>query len=371
VRAKPLAQGARVPAKPLAQGARVPAKRLAQGARVPAKPLAQGARVPAKPLAQEARLRVAVVVPNRDGRRWLPGLLAALRAQTRAADRLVVVDDGSRDDSVAFLRSEGVEVVCRDTSGGFAVAVNAGFAAVADCDAVALVNTDVALAPDWLARTVAVLQAAPEAGAVACKMVAMDDPGLIDDAGDTLRRDGVCEQRGRGRRDDGRFDAPGEIWGACAGAALYRRRAVVEVGGLDESYGMYLEDVDLALRLRLAGWSCRYEPVAAQHAGAGSGAAVGYFVARNTLLLTARWFPLRWAPYVAYRQASWLADAARRGPRALGQHLRGLLAVLPRLPGVWRARRGPGGTQRAAMQRAVPARPWRGPAAGGHREAAE
>ncbi|HWH93827.1 MAG TPA: glycosyltransferase family 2 protein [Baekduia sp.] len=317
-------------------------------------------------------MRVAVVVPNRDGRRWLPGMLAALRAQTRAPDRIVVVDDASRDDSVAFLRGEGVEVVERSEPGGFAAAVNAGLAVVGPgCDAVALVNTDVALDPQWLARSVEVLEAAPEAGAVACKMVGMDDPGLIDDAGDALRRDGVCEQRGRGRRDDGRFDAPGEVWGACAGAALYRRAAVAQVGGLDESYGMYLEDVDLALRLRLAGWTCRYEPVVARHAGAGSGAPVGYFVARNTLLLVVRWFPARWLPYVAYRQASWLVDAARRGPGALVEHVRGLAAALPRLPAAWRARQGVGGTQRAAMERAVPARAWRGPAAGGHPEATE
>jgi GT2 family glycosyltransferase len=328
--------------------------------------------VSAEDLGQGAGLRVAVVVPNRDGRRWLPGLLAALRAQSRPADRLVVVDDGSADDSVAYLREEGVEVVERPTAGGFAAAVNAGIAAVGeDCDAIALVNTDVALDPDWLARTAEVLQAEPAAGSVACKMVSMDDAALIDDAGDALRRDGVCEQRGRGRRDDGRFDAPGEVWGACAGAALYRRAALAQVGGFDEAYGMYLEDVDLALRLRLAGWTCRYEPVVARHAGAGSGAPVGYFVARNTLLLVVRWFPLSWAPYVAYRQASWLVAAARRGPRALGAHLRGLAAALPRLPRAWRARHGLGGTQRAAMERAVPARPWRGPAAGGHPKAAE
>jgi GT2 family glycosyltransferase len=329
--------------------------------------------VRAEPLAREARVRVAVVVPNRDGRRWLLGLLASLRAQTRAADRVIVVDDGSRDGSVAWLRGEGVEVVERGVSGGFAAAANAGFlAAKADaCDVVALINTDVVLEPDWLARMVEVLEAVPEAGAVACKMVGMDDPGSIDDAGDTLRRDGVCEQRGRGRRDDGRFDAVGEVWGACAGAALYRCDAVVGVGGFDESYGMYLEDVDLALRLRLAGWTCRYEPVVARHAGAGAGAAVGFFVARNTVLLTVRWFPLRWAPYVAYRQVSWLVDAAWRGPRAFGAHVRGLAAAVPLVPRAWRARRGPGGTQRAAMERAVPARPWRGVGAGGHPGAAE
>jgi GT2 family glycosyltransferase len=312
-------------------------------------------------------VKVAVVVPNRDGRRWLPGLLASLRAQTRAADRVVVVDDGSRDDSVAWLRGEGVEVVERATSGGFAAAVNAGLAAVADCDAVALINTDVELAPDWLARTVEVLEAVPAAGSVATKMVAMDAGATIDDAGDVLRRDGACEQRGRGRADDGRFDAPGEVWGACAGAALYRRAAMDAVGGLDEAYGMYLEDVDLALRLRLAGWTCRYEPAVARHAGAGSGAAVGYWVARNTVLLVARWFPARWAPYVLYRQASWLADAARRG--ALREHLRGLGAAVPRLPDVLRARRA--AWDRGAVERAVPARPWRGPRAGGHPEAAE
>ncbi|WP_445150068.1 glycosyltransferase family 2 protein [Baekduia sp. Peel2402] len=317
-------------------------------------------------------MRVALIVPNKDGRRWLPGMLASVRAQTRAADRVVVVDDGSRDDSVAWLRSEGVEVLERGASGGFAAAVNAGWRFVgADSDAIALVNTDVELAPDWLERTTVALAADDGAAAVACKMVGMDDAGLIDDAGDVLRRDGVCEQRGRGHRDAGQFDAPGEIWGACAGAALYRRAAVDAVGGFDESYGMYLEDVDLSLRLRLAGWTTRYEPAVARHAGAGSGSAVGYFVARNTIILAARWFPAKWWPYVAYRQASWLADAARRGPGALKQHLRGLLAALPLLPGALRARHGVAGTQHAAMERAVPHRPWRGPLAGGHPEGRE
>jgi GT2 family glycosyltransferase len=315
-------------------------------------------------------VNLAVVVPNRDGRRWLPGLIASLRAQTRPADRLVVVDDGSSDDSVAWLRDAGVEVLERAAGGGFAAAVNAGLAAVADCDAVALLNTDVEVAPDWLSRMAEVLAAAPGVGAVACKMVRMDDPAVIDDAGDLLRRDGVCEQRGRGRPDGARFDTAAAMWGACAGAALYRRTALAGIGGFDESYGMYLEDVDVALRLRLAGWACRYEPVVARHAGGGSGAPVGFWVARNTLVLTARWFPARWAPYVAYRQATWLVDAARRG--ALGAHLRGLAAGLGALPRTLAARRRPGGWPgRAALEDAVPRRPWRGPRAGGHPEGRE
>ncbi|HEU4975918.1 MAG TPA: glycosyltransferase [Baekduia sp.] len=315
-------------------------------------------------------MRVALVVPNRDGRRWLPALVAAVRAQTRPPDRFLVVDDGSRDDSVAWLRERGVEVLERGASGGFAAAVNAGIAATGDCDAVALVNTDVELAPDWLERMAAALEGAPGAGSVACKMVRLDDPAVIDDAGDALRRDGACEQRGRGRRDDGRFDRPGEVWGACAGAALYRRAALKQAGGFDERYGMYLEDVDLALRLRLTGWTCRYEPVEARHAGAGSGATVGYWVARNTLVLVARWFPARWLPYVAYRQASWLVAAARDG--ALGDHVRGLVAAGRALPAALRdRRRGRPPARRAEVEAAVPWRPWRGPRAGGHPDAPE
>ena len=123
------------------------------------------------------------------------------------------------------------------------------------------------LAPDWLERMAGGAGSAPDVAAVACKMVELRGPGELYDAGDVLRRDGVCEQRGRFERDDGRFDEPGEVFAACAGAALYRRGAVLDVGGFDERFFLYLEDVDLGLRLRLAGWGCRYEPVVARHAG--------------------------------------------------------------------------------------------------------
>ena len=152
------------------------------------------------------------------------------------------------------------------------------------------------------------MRADPAVAAVATKMLSLRDPNEIDDAGDVLRRDGACEQRGRFHRDDGSFDRPGEVFGACAGAALYRREAVLGVGGFDRRLFAYLEDVDLGLRLRLAGWRCRYEPVVALHAGGGSSAALGYgqlyLVQRNTLALVARYFPLggfRRSPTVSSR----------------------------------------------------------------------
>jgi GT2 family glycosyltransferase len=310
-------------------------------------------------------VRIAVVVPCRDGRRWLPGLLASVRAQSRAPDDLLVVDDASSDGSADVARAEGARVLVLTRNAGFAAAANRGIEAV-EADAVALVNTDVVLAPDWLERTERRLTG--DVAAVATKMVSLADPAVLDDCGDVLRRDGVCEQRGHGRRDTGLLDAPGEVFAACAGAALYRRAAVLAAGGFEESFFAYLEDVDLGLRLRTAGWRCAYEPTVARHAGQGSAGAlrrpVGRFVARNTLLLVARHFPARWAGPVVYRQTAWVWHAARTG--RLREHLGGLADAVPCLPGALRARRALREDAVLDVADVVPAVPWRGPRAGGH-----
>jgi GT2 family glycosyltransferase len=317
-------------------------------------------------------MRIAVVVPCWNGRQWLPGCLRSLAAQSRPPDAVVVVDNGSHDGSVAWLRETypDVCVIEMGRNTGFAVAANRGIAEAAGCDAVALVNTDVELDADWLVRMEARLAASPAAAAVACKMLDLADAGVLYDAGDVLRRDGVCEQRGRFRRDDGRWDRPGEVFAACAGAALYRRDAVLAVGGFDERFFAYLEDVDLGLRLRLAGWTCLYEPAVARHAGGGSSGQlarpVGGWVARNTVLLVAKAFPVRWWGPVLYRQAAWLWHAARSGDGGLRAHAGGLAAAIPLLPAMWRERAALRAGAVVPVAEAVPARPWRGPQAGGH-----
>jgi GT2 family glycosyltransferase len=317
-----------------------------------------------------AAVDVAVVIPNYNGARWLPGVLASVEAQSAAPAEVLVVDDGSTDGSVALLaeRFPDVRVLALGANGGFARAANAGIAAVS-AETVALVNTDVLLAPDWLERAAAALAAAPRAAAVATKLVDLEDPALLYDAGDVLRRDGACEQRGRFERDTGRYDVPGEVFSACAGAALYRRSAVLGVGGFEERFGTYLEDVDLGLRLRLAGWRCRWEPRAvARHAGGASSAALrhgpGAWVERNTLLLVARAFPVRWLHLVAYRQLGWAWHAARGGE--LGAHLAGIRMALPLLPAFLCERRALRAGAVVSVEEAVPPRPIRGPRAGGH-----
>ena len=315
------------------------------------------------------KLRAAVVVPNWNGRRWLPALLDSIERQTRRPDEVLVVDNGSDDGSLELLRDRGVATLPLGRNTGFAAAANRGIEAVRS-EAVALVNTDVELDPGWLEQAVGRLEGDDGLGSVATKMVLLDEPDVVDDAGDELRRDGVAHQRGHGRPDDGRWDAPGEAFSACAGAAVYRRAAVLAAGGFDERLFSYLEDVDLGLRLRLAGWRCAYEPAVARHARHGSSGqlseSVDAWVARNTLLLVAKAFPLRWAGPVAYRQLSWIAEAARED--RLGEHVRGLAMALPALPAMLRERRRLRRSAALPVEAVVPDVPWRGPAAGGHRE---
>ena len=312
---------------------------------------------------------VSVVVPNWNGLDWLPQCIAALREQTLAPAEVIVVDNGSTDGSLAYLASghPEIRVIALDCNTGFAHAANRGIRA-ARHGFVALINTDVVLADDWLQRVAEVLSRHAEAASVACKMLSLEDQTRVYDAGDVLRRDGVCEQRGRFARDDGRWDSPGEVFGACAGAAMFRRDAILAVGGFDERYFAYLEDVDLALRLRMAGWHCRYEPVVALHAGEGSShqlrSGYQFLVTRNTILLIVKSFPIRWLPLVAYRQLAWTWHAA--GERRICTHVRALFAAAPLIRQMWRERRRLAAHARVPVTEAIPPRAFRGPRAGGH-----
>ena len=307
-------------------------------------------------------MHVAVIVPNWNGRRWLGQCLRALSEQTSPPAELIIVDNGSSDGSLEVTAEyPSARVIELGSNTGFANAVNVGIG-VARSEAVALINTDVILDPRWIERTTGRLAADPGLAAVACKMLQMDEPTRIYDTGDFLRRDGACDQRGRFETDDGRFDTGEEIFAPCAGAALYRRAAVLAVGGFDVRLFSYLEDVDLGLRLRLAGWRCWYEPVVALHAGGGSSwqldPPVEHWVQRNTLLIVAKYFSPRWLPLVAYRQLGWARHALRTGQ--LKAQLTGSWAALRELPAMLRERREVRSRAVVSIEQAIPPRPIRG-----------
>jgi len=206
---------------------------------------------------------LSVVVPNWNGKHHLSTCLDSLRRQTLPADEIIVVDDGSSDGSVEFLHSSypWVKTVLHQENRGLTATVNTGLAA-AQGALVALLNNDTEVHPEWLERMVRALEAHPSAGSVACRMIRFDDRAVLDGAGDFMSKAASPYTRGFGEPDDGRYSAAEFIFGACAGAALYRRSVFETVGGLDEDFIFYYDDVDLSFRAQLAGFRCVYEPSA-------------------------------------------------------------------------------------------------------------
>jgi GT2 family glycosyltransferase len=239
-----------------------------------------------------------VAILNYDGRELLAAMLPTVFAMRDATFDVVVVDNGSSDGSQEWLAAEwpAVRVVRIESNAGVTPALNAMVRAASRYEFVALLNNDLELEPEWLALLIATLDEHPRAAAAAGKLLRQQAPDTIDRAGDVVHWSGACFGRGAGERDTGQYDSAEEVFAVGGAAALYRMRAFAEVGGYDEDFFAYLEDVDWGVRARLAGFTARYEPRAVGfHRG---GATLGdintfslYHLRRNTIWLVAKNWP--------------------------------------------------------------------------------
>lgn len=211
---------------------------------------------------------VTVVIVNWNGGDWLARCLEHLSRQSQAPAEILVMDNGSVDGSAEFAQSIGGVTVRRLGSNlGFAAAINR---ALPDCrtEFVALLNPDALPAPDWLAALLSAARAHPEVAAFGSRQLAYGRPGMLDGIGDVYHISGLVWRHGHGRPETSQDRVGREIFSPCAGAALYRREALLAVGGFDEDYFCYVEDVDLGFRLRLAGLTSEYVPQAlVRHVG--------------------------------------------------------------------------------------------------------
>jgi GT2 family glycosyltransferase len=233
---------------------------------------------------------LTVVVVSYNGAHLLPRCLDALLEQDGVDGlvEIVVVDNASTDGSLAMLTNlyPTVRVIAAPTNTGFAGGValalqntSAPFAA--------LVNNDAVARPGFLA---ALLEPFGHAtvGAVCAKVLLAGD-GRINSVGAEVTADGFGRDRGWLEPDDGRYDLPMEVFVGSGSALALRRQAVDEVGGIDEAYFLYYEDIDLTWRLRLSGWSVVTAPRAVVHhehsATVGAGSLLHeYYSERNRLL---------------------------------------------------------------------------------------
>jgi GT2 family glycosyltransferase len=296
------------------------------------------------------RIPADVVIPNWNGAKLLGRCLDAVAAQTVSPARVIVVDNGSDDQSEDVVAGHsGVEWLSLGSNRGFPAAANAGIA-TSTAPYVALLNNDALAEPGWLEALVGALDADPGVAFAASRMLFTNARGVnaAGDAFDARGRGGY--NRGVHEPDGPRFDEPRVVFGASAGAALYRRSLFADVGLFDEEFFLSWEDVDLDLRAALAGQRCLYVPTAVvRHVqGASSGDGRLDLERRNKARLALKGLPtpllLPFLALLPLREAR-EARAAGEGPAGWAARLRPYATEWR-----WAARR------RGEVRRALPAR---------------
>ncbi len=207
--------------------------------------------------------QAAVIVVNWNGRHFLDDCLTALEKQTYPNFEVTLVDNGSTDGSVEFVRERfpRVRLIGLAENVGFAKANNLAIARALNDGAqyVALLNNDTKADERWLEHLVRAMASKSDIGICASKMLRMDDPRVLDSAGHIFKWGRVFD-RGVGEIDTHQYDDRLDIVGACAGACLYRREMMEEIGLFDERFGSYYEDAELSWRAHNRGWRARFVP---------------------------------------------------------------------------------------------------------------
>lgn len=214
---------------------------------------------------------VAVIIPNYNGKKYLNDCLKSLEKQTYRDFSVIVVDNGSEDGSLEYLKNNfpSVRVISLGSNTGFANAVNEGIRA-SDSKYVFLLNNDTVCDEGAIESLVKVLDSKPKVFSAQAKMLRMKEPHLVDDAGDYYCALGWTVVPSKDKESE-LFSKRKQITSACAGAAVYRREVFDKIGMFDEAHFCYLEDVDVGYRARLFGYDNVMEPSAVvYHVGSGS-----------------------------------------------------------------------------------------------------
>lgn len=220
-------------------------------------------------------MQVSINLVTWNGKKYLPYCLDAIAKQTFRDFSLFILDNGSTDGTVEYLKNSLLPVTnCRlefnEENVGFAGGHNQALRATAS-DYVLMLNQDIILEPNFLEAIVKFFEAHQEVGAVTGKLLRWDFPNnqktdKIDSAGIKIFKNHRATEIGAGETDGEKWNAAGEVFGVSGAAPVYRRAALVEAAidgeHFDEDFFSYKEDLDLAYRLRLLGWRAWFLPEA-------------------------------------------------------------------------------------------------------------
>lgn len=240
----------------------------------------------------------SIIIINYNGKEYLDGCLSSLKKQLCHNFEIILVDNGSADDSVSFIRKnyfDFVRIISSPKNIGFAKANNIGIQA-SHGKYVVLLNNDTTVEQNWLKALVEAVETDDQIGMCASKILFMHDHKTIDSTGLCIYPDGTSKQRGWLEEDQGQFDNKRDVLLPSGCAALYRRNMLEQIGYFDERFFAYCEDTDLGIRARFAGWQCVFVPEAiVYHYYSGSFRKDPlkkiFLIERNRLLLVFKNFP--------------------------------------------------------------------------------
>ena len=206
---------------------------------------------------------ISAIILNWNGINHLNDCLNSLKAQIFRDFEVVLVDNGSCDGSVEFIREHfpWVHLVALPENVGFAEGNNLGLLKASGKYIVTL-NNDTKVEPEFLGELLKPAVENPLVGMVAAKMLNFFETDRLDSIGIRATTAGMGVNVGVGEQDLGIYDVPVEVFGACAGAALYRKKMLDEIGFFYGDFFAYYEDLDLAWRGRIAGWKAVTAPSA-------------------------------------------------------------------------------------------------------------
>jgi len=217
-------------------------------------------------------LEVTIIIVNYNSGELLQKCIEALEKQTKLPSQVIIVDNFSDDDSLSNIDSKiiNLQIISLSANFGFAKANNIALGNLKNSPWVALLNPDAFPTPTWLEELCGGTKKFPEFSFYASNMIDAKNHSLIDGQGDVYHFSGLAWRKGHGKllesiNQPNQEDKPQYIFAACAGAALYKTEDIVTIGGFDEDFFCYMEDVDLSFRLNLTGKKGIYVPGAIVH----------------------------------------------------------------------------------------------------------
>jgi len=236
---------------------------------------------------------ISVIIVSWNSAIYLPRCLSALVAQSYRDFEVLIIDNGSSDNAILNVEDSyptlDLRVERLEKNTGFAVANNIG-ARLVQGKWLALLNADAFPEPDCLKQLLQAVDDNPEFTFFASRQIQANTPELLDGTGDAYHVSGLAWRENYNNLASKYGMQSGEVFSACAAAALYLRDDFMKVGGFDEDYFSYHEDVDLGFRLRLTGGRCLYVPQAVVHhvgsASTGKTSDFSYYYGHRNLVWT-------------------------------------------------------------------------------------